>query len=200
MPPATPAPPQADVAGVLLAAGYARRYGSDKRRLPWPGGPSLMEAALRPLQAACGRVIVVLPPGDAWGLMACRRHGAEIAWSFDRAAGLAASLSAAMPLAGRSAAIVVALADMGGVQPASIAALIARWREQPGRPALPVHHGQPGNPRLIPAALYPALRRLRGDDGVRRAIAWRQALAVEVEDAGVLADLDAPHSGQDACA
>ncbi|MFT4191797.1 MAG: NTP transferase domain-containing protein [Comamonas sp.] len=191
MPTPSPAP---DVTGVLLAAGHARRYGSDKRRLPWPGGPTLMEAALRPLRAACVRVVVVLPPGDAWGLRICRAHGVEIAWSFNRRAGLAASLGAALPLARDSAALVVALADMGDVQPASIQALITHWRQQPGQPVLPTHHGQPGNPRLIPSALYPALHGLHGDDGVRQAIAWPRARRLEVADAGVLVDLDVPAS------
>lgn len=151
-----------------------------------------MEAALRPLLAACGRVIVVLPPGDAWGLRMCHRHGADIAWSFNRSAGLAASLSAAMPAARHSAAIVVGLADMGDVQGRTIAALIDGWRRWPDRPALPVHDGRPGNPRLIPAHQFAELHRLSGDDGVRRAIDWSQAQRIEVDDPGVLRDLDEP--------
>lgn len=188
---ASPAP---DVTGVLLAAGYARRFGSDKRRIAWPGGPTLMEAALHPLQAACARVVAVLPPGDAWGLGICRKHGVDIAWSFDRAAGLAASLSAAMPAVRGSAAIVVALADMGEVQDGTIPALIKHWRGDPGKTVLPVHQGQPGNPRLIPATFYTALQRLRGDDGVRLAIDWRAATRVETDDAGVVVDVDSPAS------
>jgi molybdenum cofactor cytidylyltransferase len=181
-----------EVVGILLAAGHARRYGSDKRRLPWPGAPSLMEAALLPLQQTCDRVIVVLPPADSWGLLRCRQQGVQIAWSFNRGAGLAASLSAALPLAQGSSVSVVALADMGCVQPHTIALMIEQWRRQPERPLLPIHRGQAGNPRLIPAGFYPRLRHLRGDDGVRRAINWQQALQMPVDDPGVLIDLDTP--------
>ncbi|KAF1020847.1 MAG: hypothetical protein GAK30_02235 [Paracidovorax wautersii] len=99
-----------------------------------------------------------------------------------------------MPAVRGSAAIVVALADMGEVQDGTIPALIAHWRSDPGKPVLPVHQGQPGNPRLIPAAFYPALQRLRGDDGVRLAIDWRAATRVETADAGVVADVDSPAS------
>ncbi len=189
---ALPTAPAHGVVGVLLAAGHARRFGSDKRRVPWPGHDSLMEAALAPLQAVCPRVVAVLPPGDAWGLMRCRRLQVEVAWSFRRSAGLAASLSAALPLVRGAPAIVVALADMGDVQAATVRALIAAWQRQPGQPVLPVFGGQPGNPRLIPALLYPRLEGLSGDDGVRRALDWAAAQRCAVDDPGVLRDLDTP--------
>lgn len=184
--------PAADVIGVLLAAGHASRFGRDKRRLPWPGGPTLLQAALRPLLHTCGRTLLVIAPGDTWGQAVARQHGAGVVWSFARSQGLAASLCAAMPHVQGSAAMVVALADMGDVKAASIAALIARWRQHPGQPALPTCKGQPGNPRLIPAACYPLLRHLQGDDGVRRALNWAQASRVPVPDAGVLRDVDSP--------
>ncbi|MDA8444287.1 NTP transferase domain-containing protein [Paracidovorax valerianellae] len=188
-----PAPaPAHGVVGVLLAAGHARRFGSDKRRVPWPGHGSLMEAALAPLQAVCPRVVAVLPPGDAWGLMLCRRLQVEVAWSFRRGAGLAASLSAALPQVRGAPAIVVALADMGDVRADTLRALIAAWQRRPEQPVLPVFAGQPGNPRLIPAPLYARLERLSGDDGVRRALDWKAAQACAVDDPGVLRDLDTP--------
>ncbi|GKT23307.1 NTP transferase domain-containing protein [Acidovorax sp. SUPP3334] len=171
--------PAHGVVGVLLAAGHARRFGSDKRRVPWPGHGSLMEAAIAPLQAVCPRVVAVLPPGDAWGLMLCRRLQVEVevAWSFRRSAGLAASLSAALPQVRGAPAIVVALADMGDVRADTLRALIAAWQRRPEHAVLPVFGGRPGNPRLIPAPLYPRLERLSGDDGVRRALDWKAAQA-----------------------
>lgn len=187
----TPAP-ATDVMGVLLAAGYARRFGGDKRRLPWLDGSTLMQAALRPLQANCSRVVVVLPPGDVWGLNLCRQHHADVVWSFNRAAGLAASLSAAVPAVRLSSAIVVGLADMGNVQNKTVAQLIECWRQHPDQPVLPKYGAHLGNPRLIPASLFHALRNLSGDDGVRHAIDWGSAHTVNVCDPGVVFDIDHP--------
>jgi len=188
----SPGRPAAGVVGVLLAAGHARRFGRDKRQLPWRGGPTLMEAALRPLLSVCERVVVVLPPGDAWGLLCSRAHGAGVAWSFARGQGLAASLSSALPQVGAASAMLVALADMGDVQVQTLERLVQAWRRHPGQLVLPVHAGQPGNPRLVPQVFYERLVGLSGDDGVRRALDWSAALRVPVDDAGVLRDVDVP--------
>lgn len=187
-----------DVTAVLLAAGEARRFGSDKRRLPCPPHASLMAAALAPLQAVCGRVIVVLRPGDAWGALQCRRLGVEVAWSFQHHLGQAASLAAVLPHlpCSASTAMLVALADMGQVQACTLQQLVQAWRAAPERLVLPHCQGRAGNPRIIPAPLWPLLANATGDDGVRRALPWSQALQLPVQDAGVLQDVDTPQDAQ----
>lgn len=183
-----------DVTAVLLAAGFARRFGSDKRRLPCPPHDSLMAAALAPLQAVCQRVLVVLAPGDAWGVLQCRRLGVEVVWSFWPEQGLAASLAAVLPSLAEPGpapqAMLVALADMGRVQEATLRQLIEAWRQAPQQLALPQYQGQAGNPRLIASALWPRLAGASGDDGVRRALPWAQATIVPMADPGVLQDVD----------
>ena len=52
------------VVGLLLAAGKSRRYGSDKRLQPLPGGDTLLTHCAKRLRNAVDDVLVVLRPGD----------------------------------------------------------------------------------------------------------------------------------------
>lgn len=194
--------PATDITAVLLAAGQARRFGSDKRRLPCPPHDSLMAAALAPLQAVFAHIVVVLRPGDAWGALLCRQLGLTVAWSFQHHTGQAASVAAALPYLRNShsttapQAMLVALADMGQVQTQTLQHLVSTWRAHPNQLLLPSHQGRMGNPRIIPAAMWPLLKNATGDDGVRRALPWSQAQQLPVDDAGVLLDVDTPQDAQ----
>lgn len=194
--------PVTDITAVLLAAGQARRFGSDKRRLPCPPHSSLMAAALAPLQTVFAHVVVVLRPGDAWGVLLCRQLGLTIAWSFQHHLGQATSVAAALPyLRSRRSpaapqAMLVALADMGQIQPHTLQRMVAAWRTAPQQLLLPSYQGHMGNPRIIPAAMWPLLAHATGDDGVRRALPWPHAQQLPVDDAGVLHDVDTPEDAQ----
>jgi len=79
-------------------------------------------------------------------------------------------------------------ADMPRVQPGTIAA-VARALE--GHPlAFAQHQGRRGHPVAFSAELYSELAALTGDEGARRLVARYPACAVEVEDPGVLIDID----------
>lgn len=201
------APPR--VVALVLAAGLASRFGSDKRQARLPDGRSLLQAVLQTQRQACDGVRVLLREGDAWGQALCAELG--VAWlgvaDADQGMGrtLAAGLRSLMadekapdgdaPTAARRLtrfdAAVVALADMPAVQPETVRALIEAFRRE-GRPAWPWHADQPGHPRLLPRAHWPALLDLSGDEGARRRVDWSQATRVDVADGGVLIDIDTP--------
>jgi molybdenum cofactor cytidylyltransferase len=52
------------------------------------------------------------------------------------------------------------------------------------------HHGRRGHPVGFGAELYSELAHLSGDDGARRLVARYPAFGVEVDDPGVLIDVD----------
>lgn len=52
------------------------------------------------------------------------------------------------------------------------------------------HHGRRGHPVGFSAELYSELVQLSGDEGARRVVARFPSIGVEVDDAGVLLDLD----------
>lgn len=66
------------VVTLVLAAGRARRFGSDKRQACLPDGRSMLEAVLQTQREACDDVRVLLRPDDAWGQALCADLG--VAW------------------------------------------------------------------------------------------------------------------------
>lgn len=79
-------------------------------------------------------------------------------------------------------------ADMPAVTPASILAVARALQQAPV--AYAQHRGRRGHPVGFAAELYSELRLLDGDVGARRIIARYPHEAVEVDDAGVLVDVD----------
>lgn len=184
------------VVALVLAAGRARRFGSDKRQARLSDGRSLLQAVLQTQCEACADVCVLLRPDDAWGQALCAERG--VGWlsvaDADQGMGrtLAAGLRSLMADEGaRFDAALVVLADMPAVRPDTVRALIDAFRLE-GRPAWPWHAGRPGHPRLLPRANWPALLDLSGDEGARHRLDWSQATRVDVPDEGILLDIDAP--------
>lgn len=201
--PASPVAPR--VVALVLAAGRARRFGSDKRQACLPDGRSLLQAVLQTQLQACSDVRVLLREGDDWGQALCAQWG--VSWQVvpDADQGMGHTLAAGLRalVAEESAdpggdhsvrrfdAALIALADMPAVQPDTVRALIEAFH-QDGRPAWPWHAGQPGHPRLLPRSSWPVLLDLQGDEGARQRLDWSLATRVDVPDAGILVDIDTP--------
>ncbi|MBU0917182.1 nucleotidyltransferase family protein [Aquabacterium parvum] len=206
-------PPAPRVVALVLAAGRARRFGSDKRQACLPDGRSLLQAVLQTQLQACSDVRVLLREGDDWGQALCAQWGAawQVVPDADQGMGhtLAAGLRAlvteevvgtggdhgdaqcAAHGARRFDAALVALADMPAVQPDTVRALIEAFHRD-GRLAWPWYAGRPGHPRLLPRSSWPALLDLQGDEGARQRLDWSLATRVDVPDAGILVDIDTP--------
>ncbi|MBW7566209.1 NTP transferase domain-containing protein [Chromobacterium subtsugae] len=181
------------IAGAMLAAGAGRRFGGDKRQAALPDGRTLLEASLQAFVGQVDVLAVALPEDDAFGAALCRQLGATpLACRLNRA-GLGHSLACAAAWAlalPQCRGLVLGLADMPLVRPHTVSQVAAAlWH---GRPVLPCYLGQAGHPRGLPGACLPALLDLSGDIGARDALDWSQALRLELDDAGVLLDIDTP--------
>lgn len=201
--PASPVAPR--VVALVLAAGRARRFGSDKRQACLPDGRSLLQAVLQTQLQACSDVRVLLREGDDWGQALCAQWGVSLQVVPDADQGMGHTLAAGLRAlvaeepadpggdhsVRRFDAALIALADMPAVQPDTVRALIEAFH-QDGRPAWPWHAGQPGHPRLLPRSSWPALLDLQGDEGARQRLDWSLATRVDVPDAGILVDIDTP--------
>lgn len=181
-----------EIVGILLAAGFGRRFGSDKRLVEIDGMPLAVHSA-RKLQAACVRTIIVLrPENDVLathpGLAGCtivRCAEAEFGMGYSLAAGVAASADAAGWLIG--------LADMPSIAPASYRVVLDALQAGASL-AQPVYQERPGHPVGFAAVWRDALLALTGDVGARQLIrlAGAARFVCPVDDPGIHRDIDLP--------
>jgi molybdenum cofactor cytidylyltransferase len=185
------------IIGILLAAGRGERFGGGKLLVPLPAGShagaALGVAACRNLCAALGDVVAVVRTGDDALAAAFAREGAWVVVAERAAEGMGASLAAGIAAAGAADGYVVALADMPWVAPATIRAIVEALRSGASI-AAPRHLGKRGHPVGFAAAHRDELLALSGDSGARTIVEANASLVdfVDVDDAGVLADVDVP--------
>jgi len=182
--------------GILLAAGRGRRFDPLGARsklmaaLPLSETP-VLAASARAFKAALARVVAVVRPGESDVAALLLGAGCEVIVCEDADTGMAASLAAGLRAASEASGWIVGLADMPWVQAGSVQAL-ADALASGAVIAAPVHQGRRGNPVGLSKALLPELLALRGDEGARRLIDHHGFTAIEVDDAGVLRDVDTP--------
>jgi CTP:molybdopterin cytidylyltransferase MocA len=179
------------IAGLVLAAGAAERFGAPKQLAELAGRP-LLEHALRSMAAASlDRFVVVLGARaeeirgrvdlDRWEVVVCR----------DWAEGQAASLRAGVSALAEADAVVVTLGDQPRVSPAAIDRVVAAR----GGEMLAVrasYGGTPGHPVLLERPLFGAVRVLRGDAGARGLLEDVRVRDVPCDGLGEPSDVDTP--------
>jgi molybdenum cofactor cytidylyltransferase len=180
-------------AGLLLAAGSATRFGSDKLQHALPHGVAIAVQAARHLQAEVPRVVAAVRPGAQATARALAAEGCEVVVCEQAAAGMGASLACAVRAAGAVDGYLVALADMPFVRPSTIAAV----RDALARGALlaaPYWRARRGHPVGFAGSLRAELEALAGDEGAKRVLDAHaaQLVKVPVGDPGAIRDIDRP--------
>lgn len=163
---------RAGLAGLVLAAGAASRFGGPKQVAQWRGAALVQRAALAALATCPAGVVVVTGAhaddvaGVLAGLPVVRAHNPR--WADGLAASLACGLGALLPAA---TACLVLPCDQPGVDAGELGRLAAAWARAPTRVAAAWYDGHAGAPAIFPAARWPALRALHGDAGARALLA-----------------------------
>ncbi|MDM9652319.1 nucleotidyltransferase family protein [Pseudomonas sp. CW003PS] len=189
-----PNQPSHPIAALMLAAGYSRRFGADKRRLVLADGRSLLAASLALPCSMLEDVWLVLRPDEALTELELPQ-GVHIVQNPATAEGMGHSLAAgAQRLLAESHADAVAifLADMPSIRRHSLEALMAC--AAPDRIVLPSHQGKRGHPVLFGRNFWPQLATLSGDAGAKPVLQQNPNAVsiVELDDPGVLQDIDTP--------
>lgn len=182
------------VAGLVLAAGLSRRFGSDKRLARLHDGRPLLAASLQVPADVLAQVWVTLRGSDdpaQLGLAPSLR----IVRSPDAGEGMGSSLASGMRAIAptcTACAVAIFLGDMPCLRRDTLLLLVAAADAE--RIVLPVYNGSAGHPVLFGRRFWPALQGLHGAQGAK-AVLLAHADAVKrvaVSDSGVLLDIDTP--------
>lgn len=185
---------------IVLAAGMSRRFDAPTHKLAQPLGTSTVlgqtiqhaiesglpvvvvttEALLPEVSNRVAGRDVVLMAGQPRGAAAESRRASGIGMGYSIAAGVAARPNADGWL--------VLPGDMPLLRPDTLRAVAAALPQQPVVYAQ--YQGRRGHPVGFSAELFSDLVQLAGDDGARRIVARYPSEGVDVDDPGVLVDVD----------
>jgi molybdenum cofactor cytidylyltransferase len=179
---------------IVLAAGKGSRFESADHKLAQRlGTGTVLGTTLRHAIASHLAVVVVTtePFADlarrsvaARGVVVLRGVGTDGATSLGMGYSIAAGVAARPDASGW----LILPADMPLVQPATVQAVARELEHHPVVYAQ--HKGRRGHPVGFATELYSELVTLSGDEGARRLVARYPAFGLEVEDSGVLIDVD----------
>lgn len=178
---------------VLPAAGASRRMGRPKLLLPFRGGTIVgsLTASLR--AAGVDPIVLVTAPGDEELRSWAREAGLTVAINPDPERGMLSSIQEGIAVCGGSGeTLLVSPADLPNLHAESVVHLLRRMEEARAPLALPTYRGRRGHPLAIAPELIPEIETLNPEVGLKQ-LRDRHAnavLEVEVEDAGVVQDVD----------
>ena len=148
------------------------------------------QARLRELLAGQGCQVLCYAKMDGEGEGAAKisTAGAACATALE---GTGTSIARAVQASAAADGWIVALADMPEIQAATIAA-VRQALEDGALTAAPYYRGRRGHPVGFAAACGAELAALTGDDGARAVLERHPPVRIDVDDPGVLFDVDQP--------
>lgn len=175
---------------ILLAAGSARRFGSQKLLARLPDGRYVVEAAAGNLLAGAGRVIAVTGRDDRL-MQVLEDCGCQVVVNAHAEEGMGTSIAAGVRASADAAGWLIALGDMPCIRPGTIASVLDALNDDTGI-VIPTYAGQRGHPVAFAGEFGRELRALQGDGGARSVVAAHphRLRLLPVDDAGILADID----------
>lgn len=174
---------------VVLAAGNARRFGSNKLNAQVEG-VSLIRRALDAVPGGLATVVVSQYPDI---LALAGEYGFDALLNDRPEQGLSRSVRLGLAHLADCDGVLFLVSDQPRLKRDSVEALAALWAQNPEKIAAMAHNGVRGNPCLFPARLFPELLALTGDRGGSAVIRHHEDDLILLEtDAPELADVDTP--------
>lgn len=177
------------IAGCVLAAGSASRFGSVKQLAELDGRPLLEHVLETMSHTGLHRVVVVLGAEADRILGTVDLHGADPLVCERWAQGQSASLACGLAAVEDAEAVVIALGDQPGISAEAVRRVVAARSH--GGAVRATYGGRPGHPVVIEQSQIPALRDVTGDVGARNVI-MRGLREVACDDLGGGQDVDTP--------
>lgn len=179
------------IVGILLAAGFSRRFGANKLIQRLPDGTLVAVAAARNLVAALPDSIAVVRPETAELADVLRQAGLRVTLCEKANLGMGASLAHGVRETADAGGWVVALADMPYLQPDTIRTVAGAIASGSAIVA-PRYAGERGHPVGFARQFAHELMSLTGDEGARHLLKRADVTLINCADPGVLRDIDTP--------
>lgn len=181
------------IAGILLAAGFGSRFGSQKLLARLPDGRCIIDASVANLAAACGGNIVAVVRRDSRLTDVLQTLGCEIVINEKAEHGMGTSIAAGVAATPAASGWLIALGDMPSIRVDTMVAVVDALRNG-ARIVVPAMAGKRGHPVGFSAMYAARLQSLAGDIGAREIIMADANFVEEisVDDTGIFADIDRP--------
>jgi len=181
---------------IITAAGLSSRYPPNKLLLEIDGLPVIAKTVSVFGGFQNDIIIVTGHESQKVGLELTQIYPAKLTFTFnpDFAHGLSTSVRTGLGAINLSAEIVgFCNGDRPFIRRRTAELLANTARQNPTKIVYPIFANKPGQPVFFPSDLIPELRRLTGDTGGRvvRENHPGRCLPVEVDDPGVITDMDA---------
>lgn len=177
---------------IVLAAGRGSRFGGALHKLEQPlGSGTVLGSALR--HAIESQLPVVVVTTAALAPLVGRQMATRdivVLSAGEAARGMGYSIGVGVGERSGAPGWLILPGDMPLVRPGSLLAVASALEQHPI--AYAQHRGRRGHPVGFGAELYSELVQLDGDEGARRLLARFPSHAVELDDPGVLQDVDTP--------
>jgi CTP:molybdopterin cytidylyltransferase MocA len=183
--------PDDHVAGILLAAGGATRFGSDKLAADWGGRTLLQFSATAMLDAGLDPVLAVIQPGIAPAVPEGVTTVVNERWRD----GIATSVQTGLAALGREmmvGAAVIAPADQPWCRAEVYRRLLDSFRSSDRNVLIATFDGAMRNPVLLARGQWRLAEQIGGDTGLSAVVRGLRPLEVECGDVGSVADVDIP--------
>ena len=197
------------VAGIILAAGEAKRFGQSKQLLDYHGQPFVRSVAQTALASGLSPVVVVTGANAQQVEPAVMDLSVTIVrntdWQNGQSSSIRAGLHALPPPSlrdtspksfgfggGREGAAIFLLADQPQVTPTVIRALVEQHTVELAPIIAPLVQGQRANPVLFDRVTFPDLMALTGDVGGRAIFSKYPLMYLTWHDESLLVDIDTP--------
>lgn len=175
--------------------------GTDKALLPYRGRTFLEHIVAQLRAVGITRIVVVLGYHASEIEQAAGLRDAQVVLNPDYRRGQTSSLQAGLEaLAGEPVeAVMLCLVDHPAVLASTIGKLLDAFRDLGAPVVIPMYQGRRGHPVLISRQLFDELRSLGRSEGANAVIRKHRAVAafLEVDDPGILADIDDPQGYRD---
>ena len=188
------------IAGLILAAGESSRMGTDKATLTYRGR-TFLELVVRTLgEVDIERIVVVLGHQAEDIQRQIKVEAAQVVINPDYRSGQTSSLQVGLRslIADNLEAILLCLVDHPAVCAETVRRIVATFRQCGAPVVIPTYQGRRGHPVLIGRQVFRELLDLPAGMGansvLRRFLPATQF--VEVDDEGVVIDVDDPESYQ----